>query len=146
MLEIWISHQNVVVFLGNFDHSWRSQSCSTSSPGGNQVDGLPPAARTGAGVIGQRVAQDKSISRNPIYGSSSGSLWSIAVRLCMQFYIHMNLYLYQAACLYLHSTWRTPCRGALFGDPKWSEIDDKEIDSGSFQACVGVTRDTSEWC
>ena len=50
-------------------------------PGGNQVDGLPPAAHTGAGVIGQRVALDKCGGTHPISGSSSGSLWFIAVRL-----------------------------------------------------------------
>ena len=33
--------------------------CSTSFPGGHQVDGLPPASSTGAGVIGQRGARDK---------------------------------------------------------------------------------------
>ena len=90
------------------------QACSTSHPSGNLVGGLPLVEHTGAGVIGQRVARDKSLTGHPISGSSSGFLWSIAVRLCMQVYIHMNLYSYQAACLYLHSTRRTPCGGAMF--------------------------------
>ena len=38
----------------------------TSSPGGNLVDGLPPAANTGAGVIGQRVGRDKCVVNRPL--------------------------------------------------------------------------------
>ena len=32
----------------------------------------------------------------------------------------------------------------IFDDPKWTRIDDHEIDPGSFQACVEVTGDLLE--
>ena len=41
-------------------------ACSTSSPIGNLVDGSPLVANTGAGMIGQRVARDKSLPRHPV--------------------------------------------------------------------------------
>ena len=63
--------------------------------------------------------------------------------------LHARLYSYElefvpSGVSVVTFSWRTPCRGGLFCDPKWSEIVDHEIDSGSFQACAGVTRDISE--
>ena len=40
--------------------------CSTSSPGGNLGDGLPPAANSGAGVIGRLVGPDKTMGNPPL--------------------------------------------------------------------------------
>ena len=48
----------------------RIRTCTSSSSGGNQVDGLPPAAHTGAGVIGQSVARDKSVTGHPMVRST----------------------------------------------------------------------------
>ena len=50
-----------------------------SPPGGNLVDGLPPAAHTGAGRIGRNVGREKTGPRRPLTRACSRLIRHIAM-------------------------------------------------------------------
>ena len=103
----------VVHFQWRFTSAFGCRLCSTSFPGGHQVDGLPPASSR------RETSHARLYSHELEFAHSGVSVHSFSVE-------------------------DDPRGSNILDDSKWSKMEDHEIDSGSFQACVGVTRDTFE--